>query len=62
MDVRKLLENNANESTESVPGCKFSPRCRYATDYCRANRPVLKKIGEDHFAACHLLNEKTAMY
>ncbi len=58
---RKMLENNANESTESVPGCKFSPRCRYATDYCRENRPVLQKIGEDHFAACHLLDQVSGL-
>ena len=51
---RKLLENNANESRRPVPGCKFAPRCRYASEECAENRPQLKEIGKDHFAACHL--------
>ena len=55
---RKLLERNANESREDVPGCKFAPRCRYATDRCRTEDPKLKEIGKDHFAACHMLEEK----
>ena len=52
---RRILEKNANESREAVTGCKFSPRCRYATPYCRENRPDLRRVGKDHFAACHRL-------
>ncbi|MBQ8304805.1 MAG: ABC transporter ATP-binding protein [Blautia sp.] len=52
---RRMLEQNANESREDVPGCKFAPRCRYATDDCMRNRPELHRIGEDHLAACHRL-------
>ena len=55
---RKILEKNANESRESVPGCKFSPRCRYATNRCKAERPELRQIGEEHFAACHLFGKE----
>ncbi|MFW6409634.1 MAG: ABC transporter ATP-binding protein [Halanaerobiales bacterium] len=33
-------------------GCKFKPRCPNSTQRCETN-PVLKKIEEDHFAACH---------
>lgn len=54
---RKILEKNANESRDSVPGCKFSPRCRYATENCWKERPLLRQIGESHFAACHRLEE-----
>lgn len=52
---RKLLERNANESREDVPGCKFAPRCRHATQRCREEKPTLCQIGPEHFAACHLL-------
>ncbi|MCR5538061.1 MAG: ABC transporter ATP-binding protein [Lachnospiraceae bacterium] len=57
---RKLLERNANDSREDVPGCKFAPRCRYATERCREEDPKLREIGEEHFAACHRLAELTA--
>ena len=32
------------------PGCAFNPRCGYATEQCRAERPALG--GEPHAAAC----------
>jgi peptide/nickel transport system ATP-binding protein len=35
-------------------GCHFHPRCKYATDRCRSERPQLKEIGKGHFSACHL--------
>ena len=34
-------------------GCRFHPRCRYATDICRTERPVLTTYGNEHLAACH---------
>jgi oligopeptide transport system ATP-binding protein len=33
-------------------GCSFAPRCDYAMDRCREERPVLEKVGEDHYRAC----------
>ncbi len=36
------------------PGCKFSPRCAYAQDICRAEEPPLRSIDSpDHLFACH---------
>jgi peptide/nickel transport system ATP-binding protein len=37
-----------------LAGCPFRPRCDRAFDRCRAQRPLLKDIGEGHLAACHL--------
>jgi oligopeptide/dipeptide ABC transporter ATP-binding protein len=35
--------------------CRFSPRCAFAEDVCRANEPALRDIGrERHLVACHL--------
>ena len=34
-------------------GCVFSPRCPYATDKCRAERPERFETGTGHYAACH---------
>jgi len=38
------------------PGCKFNPRCRYATEECKEADPplfpVTDQAGNDHAAAC----------
>jgi peptide/nickel transport system ATP-binding protein len=33
-------------------GCKFHPRCPFATERCKQEEPELDKVGEGHFAAC----------
>jgi peptide/nickel transport system ATP-binding protein len=33
-------------------GCAFAPRCGYATDRCRTDRPVLRPLGDGHTVAC----------
>jgi peptide/nickel transport system ATP-binding protein len=34
-------------------GCRFHPRCPYATDVCSAEEPQLRELGAGHFVACH---------
>ena len=39
------------------PGCRFHPRCRYATDKCKKDIPLLKNVGnKTHSVACHLVS------
>lgn len=33
-------------------GCRFAPRCPYATDICRKSMPVLEPFGENHLVRC----------
>ena len=33
-------------------GCKFAPRCKYATEKCRNEEPELKEIGPNHQIRC----------
>ena len=35
-------------------GCHFHPRCPFAFDRCRVERPALRQIGVHHRSACHL--------
>ena len=42
----------AGAAEPSPVGCPFVPRCPYATDICKAERPPLRAVGETH-AACH---------
>ncbi|WP_218220469.1 ABC transporter ATP-binding protein [Nesterenkonia sp. Act20] len=39
--------------TDLPSGCPFSPRCEFATDRCRTERPELRLIAEGHLSACH---------
>ena len=58
------------ESLPSIPGsvpdlsvmpkgCKFAPRCKYATDICHRQEPELVSINEagTRKCRCHLLNK-----
>jgi oligopeptide/dipeptide ABC transporter ATP-binding protein len=39
---------------DAVPGCTFHPRCPFAFERCRAEKPELREIAPGHLAACHL--------
>ena len=52
--------SEAGEVTEvGETGCTFAPRCRYSSDLCSEQIPVLEdfKGGEPHLAACHHKHE-----
>lgn len=36
-------------------GCSFHPRCPIAREACKAERPVLRDVGNGHWVACHLV-------
>jgi peptide/nickel transport system ATP-binding protein len=40
-------------------GCYFHPRCRYAKDICKTERPPLRDVGDKHWVACHFAEELT---
>jgi peptide/nickel transport system ATP-binding protein len=42
-------------------GCYFSERCEHCLDICLEAQPALKAHGSDHFAACWLYEEETAI-
>jgi oligopeptide transport system ATP-binding protein len=50
---RIVLEGEVPSPIDPPSGCTFHPRCRYATDVCRIERPPLVSFGNRRFAACH---------
>jgi len=49
-----VLEGDVPSPIEPPPGCRFHPRCRYATEICRLEEPPLVPHGaRGHQAACH---------
>jgi oligopeptide transport system ATP-binding protein len=52
--TKKLLpiEGQPPDLAALPPGCAFAPRCRFARDQCRSERPELRTVGENHQKAC----------
>jgi len=51
--TRIVLEGEVPSAINPPAACRFHPRCRYATDICRAERPPLADFGNGRLAACH---------
>jgi peptide/nickel transport system ATP-binding protein len=59
-DVESGLESAPGEIGNPLhppQGCRFHPRCPYAAGICGQERPGFRKIGEEHFVACHRAEE-----
>lgn len=47
------LEGEPPSPVDPPPGCHFHPRCPFATQLCRAERPPLRPMGVGREVACH---------
>ena len=50
---RILLKGDIPSPVNLGPGCPFASRCPHARPICREQRPELKEVSSEHFAACH---------
>ncbi len=50
---KERLEGEVPSPIDPPPGCRFAPRCRYATDICHKEMPKLEEVERGHLVACH---------
>lgn len=53
-DTRRLetIPGMVSDPTVKSVGCRFAPRCKYATDAC-AQRQEMREVSPGHFIKCH---------
>ena len=52
------LEGEVPSPVNPPEGCHFCNRCKYATEKCSQEAPVMREVKAGHFVACHLYDEK----
>jgi len=48
-----ILPGEVPSAIDPPPGCRFNPRCPYATERCKKEEPFLREITPAHLSACH---------
>ena len=48
-----ILEGDVPNPADPPSGCPFHTRCARCTARCREEKPELRELAPDHFAACH---------
>ncbi|MDO8461304.1 MAG: ATP-binding cassette domain-containing protein [Deltaproteobacteria bacterium] len=54
---RILLAGEVPSPTELPSGCSFHPRCPYAEERCKTQKPVVKEWQPGRWASCHFVDK-----
>ena len=54
---RVILQGELISPVNPKPGCRFAPRCAYATERCFRDAPAYEEVLPEHFVACHNVRE-----
>ena len=49
----EILQGDIPSPSNIPKGCPFQNRCKYCEELCRKKKPDFRKIGQNHFIACH---------
>lgn len=53
---REILTGEVVSPIDPAPGCRFAPRCKYATEKCKSQL-AFQEISDGHFVACKLYEQ-----
>ena len=56
LDMRKTLRiipGSIPNLIDPPSGCRFHPRCNYATQTCKEDIPIVEETESGHFVSCH---------
>lgn len=55
VEIDDMTEVNSELPSPITPpsGCRFRTRCELATELCERVEPQMRKVGDDHYVACH---------
>ncbi len=56
---KNLLSGEMPSLVGDGKGCAFASRCKFCKEICKEQRPEMKTVEDDHFAACHFAGELT---
>ncbi len=52
VEYLEQIEGSVPHPLKLPEGCNFAPRCKYATDKCKNEKPELNKVSKDHLVRC----------
>ncbi len=56
-DEIEIIKGEVSSPINPKPGCRFAPRCNYATAKCTMSNVGLEEIEKGHFVACTLFDK-----
>jgi oligopeptide transport system ATP-binding protein len=58
----EILAGEVPSPINPPSGCRFHPRCRFATERCSDEVPELRDMGDGHLVSCHYAGELDLKY
>ncbi|MGI5971246.1 MAG: ABC transporter ATP-binding protein [Oscillospiraceae bacterium] len=52
-----ILRGEISSPVNPQPGCRFAPRCEYATEHCHNQAPAFEEVISEHYVSCHHVRE-----